>query len=183
MLQTMKLIACLGNPGKKYAKNRHNAGFLTGEYLSRKYGIAITEKKFSSHCGSGIIDLKKVLLLLPQTYMNQSGIAVKAAMEYYDIPPGGLIAIHDDIELPFGDVRQKFGGGHKGQNGIRSIIDNLETPDFHRIRIGVGRPDNHEMAVADYLLSDFREEEFLRMPEIFLKAEQILLEILHSSDT
>lgn len=179
----MKLIACLGNPGKKYARNRHNAGFLTGEYISRTYGIAVTEKKFSSQCGSGIIHQQKVLLLLPQTYMNQSGIAVKAAMEYYDIPPEALIAIHDDIELPFGDVRHKFGGGHKGQNGIRSIIDNLETPDFHRIRMGVGRPENPEMKVADYLLSDFGDEDFQRLPEVFLKAERILLEILQSGDT
>ncbi len=179
----MKLIACLGNPGKKYARNRHNAGFLAGEYISRKYGIAVAEKKFSSQCGSGIIHQQKVLLLLPQTYMNQSGIAVKAAMEYYDIPPDELVAIHDDIELPFGDVRYKFGGGHKGQNGIRSIIDNLETPDFHRIRIGVGRPKNPEMKVADYLLSDFNNEDFQRMPEVFLKAEHILLEILQSGDT
>lgn len=178
----MKLIACLGNPGKKYARNRHNAGFRTGEYLSSKYGIAITEKKFSSHCGSGIINQQKVILILPQTYMNQSGIAVKAAMEYYDIPPDGFIAIHDDIELPFADVRYKFGGGHKGQNGIRSIVDNLETPDFHRIRIGVGRPENQEMTVADYLLSNFSEEEFQRMPEIFLKAEKILLEILQTGE-
>lgn len=179
----MKLIACLGNHGKKYAKNRHNAGFLAGGYLSEKYGIALVEKKFSSLFGSGIIAEEKVLLLLPQTYMNQSGIAVKAAAEYYDITVGSIIVIHDDIELPFGEVRQKFSGGHKGQNGVRSIIEHLETPDFFRIRIGVGRPENPSMNVADYLLSDFTSEQLTLLPDIFIKSEQILVEILRAGGT
>ncbi len=173
----MKLIACLGNPGKKYTANRHNAGFLTGDYISKKYGIPLTEKKFSSSYGTGTINGNKIILLFPHTYMNQSGIAVKAALEYFDIPHSSLIAIHDDIEIPFGDVRYKFGGGHKGQNGIRSIIDNVETPDFHRIRIGVGRPQHSEMKVADFLLSDFSADEFQKLGLIFEKAEALLLEI------
>ncbi|MCX7679758.1 MAG: aminoacyl-tRNA hydrolase [Spirochaetes bacterium] len=178
----MRIIACLGNPGKKYARNRHNAGFLAGEYLAHKYQIHITEKRFSALCGSGFISNQKVLFLFPQTYMNQSGIAIKAALEYYDAMPAELTVIHDDIEIPFGNVHYKFGGGHKGQNGIRSTIESLESPDFHRIRIGVGRPQNPSIKVADYLLSDFTEEELMSLPAIFTKVEEILLEILLKGD-
>lgn len=177
----MKIIACFGNPGTKYVHNRHNAGFLAGEHLSNKFNIALAEKKFNAIFGKGLIADEKVILFFPHTYMNLSGIAIKEAMEYYDIPANNLIVIHDDIEIPFGDVRYKFGGGHKGQNGVRSTIESLETPDFHRIRIGVGRPQNSSISVADYLLSDFTEEELSALPSIFQKVENILLEILHKN--
>lgn len=162
----MKILACLGNPGKQYARNRHNVGFIAGRFLADMYGITLGEKKFSSVCGSGTVDGEKLLLMLPQTFMNNSGTAVKAAMDYYAAEAGSLIVVHDDIELPFGEVRVKFGGGHKGQNGIRSIIQHIGTADFHRIRIGVGRPPHPEMAVADYLLSNFSAEEMERLEEI-----------------
>jgi PTH1 family peptidyl-tRNA hydrolase len=177
----MKLIACLGNPGKKYSNNRHNVGFLTGEFIAQWYGVTALEKKFSSLCGSGTVENHKALMLFPQTYMNQSGIAVKAAIEYYDIAPENLIVIHDDIELPFKEVRTKFGGGHKGQNGVRSIIEHLETPDFFRIRVGVGRPPHPEMKVADYLLSDFLPEEQALFENIFSSAREQLVGIINRS--
>ncbi len=162
----MIVIACLGNPGKKYEKNRHNAGFMAAEYLAREFSIKPVEKKFSSFCGSGIIAGEKSLLLLPQTYMNNSGTAVKPAMDFYSVDAGSLIVVHDDIELSFGEVRHKFGGGHKGQNGIRSIIQHTGTADFHRIRIGVGRPPHPDMAVADYLLSNFTGEEIEQIRDV-----------------
>ncbi|PKL74120.1 MAG: aminoacyl-tRNA hydrolase [Candidatus Melainabacteria bacterium HGW-Melainabacteria-1] len=162
----MIVIACLGNPGKKYEKNRHNAGFMAAEFIAREFDIRPGEKKFSSIIGNGTIAGEKALLLLPQTYMNNSGTSVKAAMDFYSMDPGSLIVIHDDIELPFGEIRHKFGGGHKGQNGIRSIIQHAGTADFHRIRIGVGRPPHPDMAVADYLLSNFTGEEMERIRDV-----------------
>ncbi len=152
---------------------------MAGEFLARKYDIRLNEKRFSSICGIGEVAGQKTMLLLPQTYMNNSGVAVKAAMEYYSVAPDSLVVVHDDIELPFGQVREKLGGGHKGQNGIRSIIQHAGTADFHRIRIGVGRPSIPEMAVADYLLSNFNVDELERMEEILAmvqsKAEAIIM--------
>lgn len=155
----MKIIACLGNPGKKYNRNRHNIGFIIGEYLARACAIQPSQKVFSSFAGQGKIDATPVLLLFPQTFMNNSGIAVAAALEYYRETPDNLIVIHDEIELPFGEYRVKFGGGHKGHNGIRSILQHINSPDFHRLRFGVGRPDNPQIGVADYVLSNFTQDE------------------------
>ncbi|MBP7735085.1 MAG: aminoacyl-tRNA hydrolase [Spirochaetes bacterium] len=159
----MFVIACLGNPGKKYSKNRHNIGFIMGDYIAERYGIQVSASSFDSVSGKGTIDGIEALLLMPQTYMNNSGGPVRQALAFYKVPPEFLVAIHDDIELPFGECRSKFGGGHKGQNGIRSIIQELGTPDFHRIRFGVGRPENPEVAVADHVLSNFSGEELSRI--------------------
>ncbi|MDY6933146.1 MAG: aminoacyl-tRNA hydrolase [Spirochaetota bacterium] len=172
----MVIVACLGNPGSRYIKNRHNAGFIIGDYIARKYNIPITLKTFSSLCGKGRIEDRNVLLLLPQTYMNKSGIAVQAAIQYYREDPMNLIVIHDEIEIPFGEFGTKFGGGHKGHNGLRSIIQHIQTPDFHRIRFGVGRPADPGVSVADYLLSDFNNNELTRIEEI---APTILKEAYH----
>jgi PTH1 family peptidyl-tRNA hydrolase len=174
----MIVIACLGNPGKKYARNRHNAGFMAGEFLAAAYGISLKEKKFSSICGSGTVGGEKAIILLPQTFMNNSGTAVQAALDYYQAGAESLVAVHDDIELPFGEMRAKFGGGHKGQNGIRSIIQQIGTADFHRIRIGVGRPPHPDMAVADYLLSNFSSEEMEELSGRLPLAGEILLNII-----
>lgn len=176
----MKIIACLGNPGKQYARNRHNAGFIAGEYLADRNGIQLREKKFSSLCGSGTVFGEKILLMLPQTFMNNSGTAVKAAMDYHSVGAESLIVVHDDIEIPFGEIRVKFGGGHKGQNGIRSIIQHAATADFHRIRIGVGRPPHPDLAVADYLLSNFSSVELEALAGSLPHAEEILASIIGS---
>lgn len=161
----MKIIACLGNPGRKYKKNRHNAGFIIGHYLVKKLRIKTGKKSFNAESGRGKAWGNDVLILFPDTFMNKSGISVKAALQYYGVSPENLIVIHDEIELPFGDYRIKFGGGHKGHNGLRSIIQENGTADFHRVRIGVGRPENNERAVADYVLSDFSKDELNRLLE------------------
>ncbi len=174
----MKIIACLGNPGKKYCRNRHNAGFLYGEHLSRLYGIPLSPKQFSALSGTGRIAGRDVLLLLPQTFMNRSGDSVQAALAYYREEPGNLIVAHDEIELPFGEMRRKTGGGHKGQNGLRSIIEQIKSPDFHRLRIGVGRPDHPEMTVADHVLSNFSPEELRLLEENFSRLDELLLPLI-----
>lgn len=166
----MKLVVSLGNPGRKYMLNRHNIGFMIGEAIIQRYSIPVKTQKFSSFCGKGTLDDQEVVMLFPQTYMNNSGTAVKAALEFYRMEVNDLVVIHDEIELPFGELRLKIGGGHKGHNGIRSIMHEIVSGDFLRIRFGVGRPENPHVSVADYLLSDFFPEEKVeiqkRMPEV-----------------
>ncbi len=173
----MFVCACLGNPGKKYTRNRHNIGFMLGNYLAGRYGIATGSSSFSSVSGRGAIDGREMFLIMPQTYMNNSGSAVRAALDYYKVAPDRLVVVHDEIELPFGQYRLKFGGGHKGHNGIRSIMQELGTPEFHRIRFGVGRPDNPEIAVADHVLSNFTEEEMSGIDTLFPAVTELLLSV------
>ena len=162
----MKIITFLGNPGKKYSRNRHNLGFIIGKHFTDKYSITLNQRSFSSFSGSSKINDTNILTLFPQTYMNNSGIAVKSVMEYYKENPENLLVIHDEIELPFGEFRTKFSGGHRGHNGLRSIIQHINTHDFNRIRFGVGRPINSEITVADYLLSNFNIEELNKIEEL-----------------
>ena len=162
----MKIISCLGNPGKKYVKNRHNAGYILGGRLSEEFNISIRKKTSNSIYGTGKIDSMDILLQFPQTFMNSSGAAVKEALDYCEETPENLIVIHDEIELPFGEIRIKFGGGHKGHNGIRSIIQETGSSDFHRIRIGVGRPEDENKSVADHVLSNFNGDELKKIDEI-----------------
>jgi peptidyl-tRNA hydrolase, PTH1 family len=162
----MKIIACLGNPGRKYRSNRHNAGALIGARLAESLDIPIREKRFSSECGTGRIGQEPVLMLFPLTFMNNSGTSVREALSFYSVLPPGLLVIHDEIELPFGDCRMKFGGGHKGHNGLRSIIQHAGSADFHRMRFGVGRPGHPDREVADYVLSDFTAEEMRALDEM-----------------
>jgi peptidyl-tRNA hydrolase, PTH1 family len=175
----MFVVACLGNPGKKYAKNRHNIGFLLGDFFAEQYRMRLTASSFNSISGKGTIQERDVLLLMPQTYMNNSGDPVKKALDFYKVPPERLVAIHDDIELPFGEYRAKYGGGHKGHNGIRSIMQEVGTPDFHRIRFGIGRPENPEVAVADHVLSNFTGEELARIRELAPVVVETLLSIIN----
>jgi len=174
----MFIVACLGNPGKKYQKNRHNIGFMLGECLIRSYNVSVSSSKFHALSGRSIIQMHEILLLLPQSYMNMSGVSVRKALEYYKLTPERLAVIHDDIELPFGVIKKKFGGGHKGHNGIRSIIQEIGTPDFHRIRFGIGRPDTPETTVSDHVLSDFNEEELVKIRELAPAAVEMLISII-----
>lgn len=174
----MIIVAFLGNPGKKYTRTRHNIGFITGEFFARETGVRINKKNFMSECGTGSIEGHDVLLLFPQTFMNLSGQAVKKAMDYYGTEHSGLIAVHDEIELPFGDVRTKTGGGHKGHNGLRSIISETGSADFHRIRFGVGRPENPQMDVADYVLSNFTPEESERINQVLPEVSRLLVSLI-----
>ncbi len=155
----MIIVACLGNPERKYAKTRHNIGFIIGKFIADYYSISIKKKAFSSITGVGSIKGNEVLLLFPETYMNNSGKSVQGALTFYKSTEKQLIVIHDEIELPFNICKHKVGGGHKGHNGLRSIIQHIGSPDFYRFRFGVGRPDNPHITVADYVLGNFTKEE------------------------
>ena len=159
----MKLVVGLGNPGFLYARNRHNLGFMAVSALAKELNTSFDRKQGHARTGLGMVGNRKVLLARPQTYMNASGDAVKLLLDRYDMRPADLIVIHDDLDLPVAKLRLRFGGGSGGHNGIESIIRLLGTNEFHRVRVGIGRPDTFEDgkedAVIDYVLSDFTRDE------------------------
>ncbi len=174
----MIIVTFLGNPGKKYSRTRHNIGFITGEYFVRETGIKINKKNFMSECGTGTIAGHDTLVLFPLTFMNLSGQAVKKAMDFYKTEHSSLIAVHDEIELPFGEIRTKTGGGHKGHNGLRSIIAETGSADFHRIRFGVGRPENPHIEVSDHVLSNFTADESEKIKELLPEVSRLIISII-----
>ncbi|HEB81981.1 MAG TPA: aminoacyl-tRNA hydrolase [Gammaproteobacteria bacterium] len=148
----LKVIVGLGNPGPKYTETRHNAGFWFVEEVARRYGGSFrAEKKFFGELAKVNIEGSDIWLLKPQTFMNRSGQAVKSLLSFYRIKADQLLVAHDEIDLPPGSIKLKTGGGHGGHNGLRDIISQLGTKDFHRLRIGVGHPGSKDQ-VVDYVL-------------------------------
>ncbi len=174
----MIILAFLGNPGSKYSRTRHNIGFMTGDFFASSTGIRINKKGFGAETGTGRIEGKDVLLLFPQTFMNLSGQSVAKAMDFYNVKPAELIVVHDELELPFGDIRLKTGGGHKGHNGLRSIIAETGSADFHRVRFGIGRPSNPQMDVADHVLSVFSKDEMDELPKLLPSAADMITSLI-----
>lgn len=166
----MYLIAGLGNPTKQYEHTRHNIGFDTITYLADHYHISMNTKKFQGICGSGYIEGQKVLLLMPQTYMNLSGQSVSEAASFYKLDPAAeVIVIYDDIALEPGNIRVRKKGSAGGHNGIKNIIAHLGTQEFQRIRIGVGeKPKEYDL--ADYVLGRFSAEDRKLVEEAFANA-------------
>ena len=153
------IIVGLGNPGDKYKYTRHNAGFLVLSYISQKLGVDINKSKFKALCTECNIAGKRVLLMLPQTYMNNSGEAVRAALDFYKLSPENIIVVFDDISLPCGKMRIRKNGSAGGHNGIKSIIAHAGSENFSRIKIGVGEKPHPEMDLADWVLSNFTKDE------------------------
>jgi PTH1 family peptidyl-tRNA hydrolase len=155
----MKLLVGLGNPGEKYARNRHNVGFMVVDAIARRHGIGPWRRTshFKSGVAEGSLDSEGIILLKPGTYMNDSGMAVAEVARFYKIDVGELVVFHDEIELPPGKVRVKTGGSNAGHNGLRSISLHLGN-DYHRVRIGVGHPRVKEL-VMPYVLGDFAKSE------------------------
>ena len=153
------LVAGLGNPGREYRANRHNVGFMVADELARRHGGA-WKAKFNAQLADVRIDGHKVVLLKPQTYMNDSGRPVSDAMRFYKLEPGSVIVVHDETDLPLGRLQARRGGGLAGHNGLRSVAQHLGTPEFLRLRIGVGRPERGDRRpLADYVLADFEPHE------------------------
>lgn len=151
----MIIIAGLGNPGAKYEKNRHNIGFMAADEIARRWRFGPERAKFQSIISEGEVEGTKVLLMKPQTYMNDSGRAVGEAARFYKVAPENVIVFHDEIDLAPGRFRMKKGGGAAGQNGVRSMISQL-GPDFRRARMGVGHPGEAHLVHA-HVLSDFHK--------------------------
>jgi PTH1 family peptidyl-tRNA hydrolase len=161
----MKLIVGLGNPGFLYTRNRHNIGFMCVSHLARMHKITYDRKQGHARTGIGNIAGKRVVLARPQIYMNASGESVSALMKKLNVNASDLILIHDDLDLPVGKIRLRFGGSSGGHKGIDSIIARIGTQDFYRVRVGIGRPEidatavDKESAVIDYVLKDFTHDE------------------------
>ena len=153
----MLLFVGLGNPGARYAGNRHNIGFMAVEAISKRHGFAPWRRRFQGVATEGSLDGKKTLLLLPGTFMNESGRAVAEAAKFYKIDLDEIVVLHDELELPPGKVRIKSGGGNAGHNGLRSISEYMGN-DYKRMRIGIGHPGNKDL-VHSYVLSDFAKAE------------------------
>lgn len=174
----MFLIAGLGNPGKEYEKTRHNAGFCALDVLSEKYNISVKENEHKALVGKGYIEGMKVLLVKPQTYMNNSGEALRAICDYYKIDPETeVIVLYDDISLDVGMLRIRDKGSAGGHNGIKSIISHLGTQNFMRIKIGVG-DKIPQMDLADHVLGNFQKEDVDTMKESFKKAAEATVMLL-----
>lgn len=153
---TIRAIAGLGNPGSEYAMTRHNVGFMVIDELAARANLSL-RAKFSGRFGRLSQGANDLLVLAPQTWMNLSGEAVQPMCAFFRVQPGELLVVHDDIDLPFGELRIKIGGGHAGHNGLRSIIARLASPDFVRLRVGVGRPE--DATVRDHVLTAFQGPE------------------------
>ena len=148
----MFLIVGLGNPGEEYEHTRHNAGFDTVDKIAAEIGVRYWKNECGALTGKGAYHDIDVVLAKPQSYMNTSGGPVKQLMNAYGVSPDRLVVIHDELDIDAGTIRVKFGGGHAGHNGLRSICDKLGTRDWFRVRCGIGRPPGR-MPVADYVLS------------------------------
>ena len=153
----MRLVVGLGNPGSRYARNRHNIGFMAVEAIARRHGIPSFRSRFKGELAEGPIGGERRLLLKPQTFMNDSGESVAETARFYKISPSEIVVIHDELDLRPGKLRVKCGGGTAGHKGLRSI-DALLGPDFWRVRIGVGHPGIKEL-VLPYVLQNFPGEE------------------------
>jgi peptidyl-tRNA hydrolase, PTH1 family len=154
---TMLLLVGLGNPGARYVGNRHNIGFVAVQEIAKRHGIGPWRRRFQGVVCEGPLGGERTLLLLPGTYMNESGRAVAEAVHFYKLLPADVIVFHDEIDLPPGKVRVKVGGGIAGHNGLRSISEHIGN-DYRRVRIGVGHPGNKDL-VQHYVLSDFAKSD------------------------
>ncbi len=177
----MKLIVGLGNPGNAYANNRHNIGFMCINRFAKLHKITFDKKQGKARVGLGTIAGQDVVLARPQTYMNASGDAVSYLVNRYKADLNDLFVIHDDMDLPLGKIRIRLGGRSAGHKGIESIISQLENPDFIRVRVGIGRPeeaDNKNSEVIGFVLNDFNEEELKVIDPVLSRVSGALLCLL-----
>lgn len=169
------LVVGLGNPGREYARNRHNVGWMVVDELARRHGGA-WRAKFNGRLAEIRIDGHKVALLKPETFMNDSGRAVQSAVAFFKLDPDAVLVVHDEGDLELGRLQVRIGGGAGGHNGLRSVTAELGTPEFMRLRVGVGRPERGDpRKLADFVLADFRPEDD---PEALVRAAADAVETL-----
>jgi peptidyl-tRNA hydrolase, PTH1 family len=169
----------LGNPGDRYEATRHNIGFLALDYVAGRHGLSFAESRWQALFSKAVLWKETVILIKPQTFMNVSGRAVAAVSSFFKIPPGRIIVVHDDLDLPLGRAKIVVGRGSGGHNGIRSIISELGTTEFCRIRAGIGRPQP-PLPVTSHVLSEFGPEEKVKVEEEFVLIEEALRMIIEN---
>ncbi len=171
----MKLIVGLGNPGRNYVNNRHNAGFKCVDLFAREHGISLTQRRALSKLGTGEVANTRIVVAKPQTFMNLSGEAVSALVRRYKVSSKDILVIYDDLDLPLGKIRIREKGSSGGHNGLKSVISHLGTQDFHRIRVGIAPAEGSDsistskVDAIEHVLSDFTEEEKTVMREVYVK--------------
>lgn len=170
----MKMIVGLGNIGRQYEDTRHNVGFMTVEAFAKEHQISFSKIKFEGAIAQGMVKSEKVILVEPQTYMNESGRAVRPLMDYFGIELENLIVIQDDLDLAVGELRLRQKGSAGGHNGIKSLIQHLGTDKFKRLKIGIGRPQRG--SIVDWVLGDFTKTENQEVQFAINEAVQILTE-------
>lgn len=168
------LIVGLGNPGREYQASRHNIGFMLVSHLAEKLDVAFTRIQSKALVTKSDYQDRRVILAKPQTYMNLSGQAVASLVKFYKIPMDHLMVVYDDVDLPFGRIRIRPSGGSAGQKGMQSIINQLGTQEFPRMRLGVGRPPGSKQA-ASYVLRDFSGEDADFLPQVLEKGSEAVL--------
>lgn len=167
----MYVVVGLGNPGKDYTSTRHNVGFNTLDLLAKRNNINLNKIKFKSVYGEGFINTKKVMLVKPQTYMNNSGITVREIVNFYKLPIENVIVIVDDIDIGFADIRIKPKGSAGSHNGLKSIIYHLQEDHFPRVKIGIGKK-HPQQDLADFVLGRFSKEETIEIDHSILNASE-----------
>jgi PTH1 family peptidyl-tRNA hydrolase len=189
--QPVRLVVGLGNPGAEYEHTRHNTGFWLLDQIAANYFARLSiQQKFRGGHDQALVDGRKVSLLKPTTFMNRSGESVAACAGFYKIPPEQILVLHDELDLPAGSLRLKFGGGHGGHNGLRDMVSHLGSRDFHRLRIGIGHPGSASRVVG-YVLSrpslhDRKaiDDAFIDclpvMPDILAGKFQLAMNVLHT---
>ena len=173
----MVLVMGLGNPGPEYELTRHNEGFLAVDTLAEKYRVKLDRHEMHSVLGRGRAAGSDVIIAKPLTFMNESGRAAKGLLKAYGLGPEQMIVVYDEMDFPFAKVKRKFGGGGAGHNGVGSILERLGTDQFHRVRIGVGRPDRTKHNV-DYLLTRFTDDELTDLNPVLEEAVNRIEETL-----
>jgi peptidyl-tRNA hydrolase, PTH1 family len=171
------LVAGLGNPGQQYAANRHNAGFMVADLLAARIGAAFKRHRSRAQVAEGRLAGVPVTLAKPQGFMNLSGGPVASLCGFYKIPPERVVVVHDELDIPFGAIRLKLGGGDNGHNGLRSVTAALGTRDYHRARFGIGRPPGR-MDPADYVLRDFSAAEREQLPGLLASCADAVTALL-----
>jgi PTH1 family peptidyl-tRNA hydrolase len=177
--QIMYLIVGLGNPGNRYQATRHNIGFMVLENLAHKLEVDLRQRSFNALWGKGKMVSQNVILAMPQTYMNLSGNAVRQLLAFFKTEISNLIVIHDDLDLSFGSIRLKTGGGNAGHKGLGSIEENLGSSEFMRVRLGIGKPADR-FRVEGYVLEPFNSEELPGLSGIIQTAAEAIEEIISS---
>ncbi len=173
----MRVIVGLGNPGARYERTRHNVGFGVVEELARRHSIDLKEKRFKGILGKGRIGNEVVWLAKPQTFMNLSGDCIGPLCGFFKVTPEHVVVAHDELDLPFGAVKAKTGGGHGGHNGLRDLVKKLPSADFDRVRVGVGRPEG-PMDPAAWVLARWTPDQARVLPAVVERAADVVEDVI-----